>query len=77
VGRVALAARVAAAGEPFIGTLEPDALRARFEELGYGVIEDLGPLDLAEYFLGPAVAAAARAAGAGNRGGGHVLFART
>jgi methyltransferase (TIGR00027 family) len=75
--REALAARVAAAGEPFIGSLEPEALRARLAELGYRDIEDMGPLDLAEHFLGPEIATAARAAGAGARGGGHVLFART
>ncbi|MBO0749078.1 MAG: class I SAM-dependent methyltransferase [Porphyrobacter sp.] len=75
--REALAARVAAAGEPFIGALEPEALHAELDDLGYVEIEDLGPLALAEHFLGPEIAAAARAAGAGNRGGGHVLFART
>lgn len=74
--REALAARVAAAGEPFIGALEPDALHARLTELGYVEIEDLGGVDLAARFLGPEIAAAAKAAGAG-RGGGHVLFART
>jgi O-methyltransferase involved in polyketide biosynthesis len=72
----ALAARVAAAGEPFIGTLPPEALHARLGELGYCHVEDLAPLDLAERFVGPEVAAAAKAAGAGH-GGGHVLFART
>jgi methyltransferase (TIGR00027 family) len=74
--RAALAARVAAAGEPFTQGLEPQALHARLTELGYAEIADLGSLDLAERFLGPEVAAAARAAGAG-RGGAHVLFART
>lgn len=75
--REALAARVAAAGEPFIGALEPESLHAQLDELGYAEFEDRGPLDLADHFLGPEVAAAARATGAGNRGGGHVLFART
>jgi hypothetical protein len=59
-----------------IGWLEPDALQVRLGELGYAEIEDLGPLGLAERFLGPEIAAAAKAAGAG-RGGGHVLFARS
>ena len=75
--REELKARVAAVGEPFVGALEPETLHARLAELGYAEIEDLAPLDLAERFLGPEIAAAARAAGAGGRGGGHVLFART
>jgi hypothetical protein len=75
--REALVARVAAVGEPFRSAQQPAALHARLGELGYVEIEDLGPLGLAERFLGPEVAAAARAAGAGGRGGGHVLFART
>jgi len=75
--REALRERVAAVGEPFLSALEPDTLHARLRELGYAEIEDLAPLDLAERFLGPEIAAAARAAGAGGRGGGHVLFART
>ena len=74
--RAALTARVAAAGEPFTQGVEPTALHARLAEIGYADIADLGPLDLAERFLGPEVAAAARAAGAA-RGGAHVLFART
>ena len=74
--RAALAARVAAAGEPFTQGLAPAALHARLAELGYAEVEDLGSVDLAERFLGPEIAAAARAAGAG-RGGAHVLFART
>jgi len=75
--RETLRARVAAVGEPFLSALVPQALHARLSELGYSAIEDLAPLDLAERFLGPEIAAAARAAGAGGRGGGHVLFART
>jgi len=75
--REALKARVAAVGEPFRSALEPEALHARLGELRYVEIEDLGPLGLAERFLGPEIAAAAKAAGAGGRGGGHVLFART
>lgn len=74
--RASLQERVAAVGEPMIGWLEPEPLHARLGELGYAEIEDLGPLGLAERFLGPEIAAAAKAAGAG-RGGGHVLFART
>jgi methyltransferase (TIGR00027 family) len=74
--RDALAARVAAAGEPFTEGLHPVVLHARLAELGYVEVGDLGPVDLAERFLGPEIAAAAKAAGAG-RGGAHVLFART
>jgi methyltransferase (TIGR00027 family) len=74
--REALATKLAAAGEPMIGWLEPEALRARLDELGYTEIEDLAGVDLAARFLGPEIAAAAQAAG-GGRGGGHVLFART
>ena len=74
--REALAARLAAAGEPMIGWLEPEALHARLTGLGYAAIDDLAGLDLAERFLPAEIVAAARAAG-GGRGGGHVLFART
>jgi len=74
--RAALEARVAAIGEPFIGWLQPDELHPRLRSLGYIEIEDLDGIGIAERFLGPAVAAMAKAAGAG-RGGGHVLFART
>ncbi|MBO9498972.1 MAG: class I SAM-dependent methyltransferase [Novosphingobium sp.] len=77
--RAALQARVAAVGEPMIGWLEPEALHARLAALGYRAVEDLAGIDLAERFLGPEIAAAARAARAAGqrRGGGHVLFART
>jgi methyltransferase (TIGR00027 family) len=74
--RAALTARVAAAGEPFTEGLEPTALHARLAALGYAEVDDLDSLGLAERFLGPEIAAAARSAGAG-RGGAHVLFART
>ncbi len=75
--REALRARVAAVGEPFLSALAPEALHAWLGELRYVEIEDLAPLDLAERFLGPEIAAAARAAGAGGRGDGRVPFART
>lgn len=75
--RQALAARVAAVGEPFIGFLEPSALHSRLGGLGFVETEDLHGLAIAERFLGPEAAAAARAAGVGQRGGGHFLFART
>ncbi len=74
--REALTTKLAAAGEPMIGWLEPEPLHARLRELGYAEIDDLAGLDLAERFLGPEIATAARQAG-GGRGGGHVLFART
>ncbi len=76
IARAALEARVASAGEPFIGWLEPVALHARLAQLGFTYVEDLGGIDLAERLLGPEVVARVRAAGAG-RGGGHVLYART
>jgi len=74
--RAALEARVAAVGEPFIGWLETEPLHARLAALRYVEIEDLNGIGIAERFLGPTIAAMAKAAGAG-RGGGHVLFART
>jgi len=74
--RDALAQRVAAIGEPLIGLMEPDLLHSRLSELGYTRVEDLSGFDLAERFLGPEYAAAARAAGRG-RSGAHVLYAST
>ena len=74
--RNALAERVAAIGEPFIGLVEPGKLHARLMTLGYAEVEDLNGLDLAERFLGPEMVAAAKAAGNG-RSGAHVVYART
>jgi len=74
--REALAQRVAAIGEPIIGLMELDSLHSRLSELGYAKVEDLSGFDLAERFLGPEFAAAAKAAGRG-RSGAHVLYAST
>jgi methyltransferase (TIGR00027 family) len=48
----ALAARVAAAGEPFRGFFEPEALIATMRGLGFRIIHDAGPDELnARFFL--------------------------
>jgi methyltransferase (TIGR00027 family) len=47
----ALAARVAAAGEPFVGFFEPEALLAAMRGMGYREIRDMGPDDLNAKFL--------------------------
>jgi methyltransferase (TIGR00027 family) len=47
----ALAARVAAAGEPWVATFFPDALAARLRGLGFTLVEDAGAEELnARYF---------------------------
>lgn len=43
----ALAARVAAAGEPLVTRFDPAELRRELHALGFGEVEDLGPADLA------------------------------
>ncbi len=49
----ALAARVAAAGEPFRGFFEPEALAAPMREMGFSEIVDMGPDELnSTYFAG-------------------------
>jgi methyltransferase (TIGR00027 family) len=51
----ALAARVAAAGEPWVATFAPDALAARLRALGFATVEDAGAEELnARYFAGRA-----------------------
>jgi O-methyltransferase involved in polyketide biosynthesis len=57
-----LAARVAAAGEPFRNFLDTDVLHAQLQAMGFTVIEDLGPKALAERFA-PEQAAQARERG--------------
>ena len=50
-----LAARVAAAGEPWVTTFDPPALAERLRSLGFGTIEDAGGDELnARYFAGRA-----------------------
>lgn len=63
-----LAARVAAAGEPFRSHFETPALHGRLAALGFDEIEDLGPPEIRErYFPGWPGAVPAR--------GGHVVRA--
>ena len=45
-----LAARVAAAGEPFRNFLDTDVLHARLQAMGFTVVEDLGPKRIAARF---------------------------
>jgi len=65
----ALAARVAAVGEPFRTYFETDLLHARLRSLGYRHLEDLGPAAIGERYFG--IRTGAREAG------GHVLRATT
>ena len=66
------AARVAAAGEPFLSYFVPDQLHAQLRGLGLSEIEDLDlPAMVARVTGQPAPASGAR------RAGGHVLIART
>jgi methyltransferase (TIGR00027 family) len=60
-------AHVAAIGEPWLTHFEPAALAADLADLGFDQIEDLGPADIAERFLGVP----------GRAGpGGHLMRAR-
>jgi methyltransferase (TIGR00027 family) len=68
------ARRVAAAGEPFVSYLEPEALHAELRGLGFGRIDDLGPAALVERY----VRLGARRGDQPLRDkGGHVIFAAT
>jgi methyltransferase (TIGR00027 family) len=60
-------ARLAAMGEPWLTRFEPAELAARLAELGFDEVEDLGPAEIADRFLG-----VARADGPG----GHLVSAR-
>jgi len=63
-------ARVAERGEPWVNYFESDKLRAKLTGLGFSMVEDLGPQEIAaRYFPGSAASAPAR--------GGHVLRAAT
>jgi len=66
----ALAARVAAAGEPFRAAFETAALHARLRAMGFADIEDLGPVAICSRYFGIEVAPAGDT-------GGHVLRAAT
>lgn len=68
--RQALAARVAAAGEPFRSAFDPEALAADLRGLGFSEVEDLAAEALgARYLRG-------RADGLALPGGGHLMCAR-
>lgn len=67
----AMAARVAAAGEPWITLLDPHLLQDRLRQIGFRRIEDLGPVDTAARYFG-------RPAGGADGGAGpHMVFAST
>jgi methyltransferase (TIGR00027 family) len=64
-----LAARVAAAGEPFRSAFDPSALRATLERIGFVTIDDVAADELnARYFVG-------RTDGLAIMGGAHLLTA--
>jgi methyltransferase (TIGR00027 family) len=66
----AMAARVAASGEPFRSSFEPDALVRDVKGVGFAFVEDLDAATLnARYFRG-------RTDGLSLRGRGHLLHAR-
>ena len=69
VGFEALAARVAAAGEPFRGYFEPRALVGAIQDMGYSSVCDMGPDDLNANFFSN------RADGLQVGGAGHILTA--
>lgn len=67
----AMAARVAAAGEPWITLLDPIDLSDELIRIGFREIEDLNPSRLAERYFGAP-------AGGPDRGAGpHILYAST
>jgi len=67
----AMAARVAAAGEPWITLLDPTELSDELIRMGFRNIEDLDPTRLAERYFGVP-------AGGPDRGAGpHILYAST
>ena len=67
----AMAARVAAAGEPWITLLDPTELSDELIRMGFRDIEDLDPTRLAERYFGVQ-------AGGPDRGAGpHILYAST
>ncbi len=67
----AMAARVAAAGEPWITLLDPTELSDELIRMGFRDIEDLDPTGMAERYFGVP-------AGGPDRGAGpHILYAST
>lgn len=75
----ARAARVAAAGEPFLSYFDPPALREKLRKLGFLEIDDvIGRRLISHYLEQPTTAAQSTGESGGPRsGGGHVLFAAT
>lgn len=67
----AMAARVAAAGEPWITLLDPKELAEDMTAMGFRHIEDLGPSAMAQRYFG------APADTPDGGAGPHILFART
>ena len=65
-----LAARVAAAGEPFRNFLDTEVLHAQLQALGFTVVEDLGPKQIAARFAPEQVPHV-------QERGGHILRAVT
>jgi methyltransferase (TIGR00027 family) len=68
---VAMATKVAEAGEPWITLLDPQELAGELAAIGFRHIEDLGPTAMARRYLG--VPSGTPDSGAGP----HILFART
>jgi O-methyltransferase involved in polyketide biosynthesis len=64
-----LAARVAAAGEPFRGFFEPGVLIAAVREIGFREVRDLGPEELNASFF------STRKDGLRVGSAGHILIA--
>jgi len=67
--REILAARVAAAGEPLRTHFDTEVLRARLLGMGFRMVDDLGPAEIATRYFGKPNGA--------SRGGGHVVRAST
>ncbi len=71
----ARSARVAALGEPFLSSFEPDDLHATLRRAGFVHIDDLGPKRLFQRYFDPSSSQAGQD-GVPDRGG-HVVFAAT
>ena len=72
------AARVAAAGEPFLSHFDPAELHEELRTLGFERIDDLDiPSILMRLLGGPADSVGVQRVASARRSGGHVLFAAT
>jgi methyltransferase (TIGR00027 family) len=67
----AMAARVAASGEPWITHLDPAELAGELTTMGFRHVEDLGPTEMAKRYFGMPADAPDRGAGP------HIVFAST